>query len=120
LIHEQVTIEWANSFTELCGELAVSSLFFAKHHELYYLLKQKLCGRVSFTMDIWSSATLLPYLAVTSHWISQGTGNNLSLKAALISFHRLTKAHMGKNIAEALLSIIDHANVTSKVCKTAY
>ncbi|KAH9024989.1 hypothetical protein EDB83DRAFT_2179127, partial [Lactarius deliciosus] len=65
------------------------------------------CGRISFTMDIWSSASLTPYLAVTSHWIAQTANNNLCLKATLIGFHCLTGAHMGKNIAEAILSLID-------------
>jgi hypothetical protein len=51
-----------------------------------------------------------------SHWISQDNNNNLSLKTVLIGFHRLTKAHTGKNVAEAILSLINCANVTSKVC----
>ena len=66
-------------------------------------------------MDIWSSATLVPYLAITSHWISQDANNNLSLKAALIGFMHLTKGHTGKNITEAILSLIDRAGVTYKV-----
>ena len=66
-------------------------------------------------MDIWSSATLRPYLAVTLHWIAQNNVN-LVLKAALIGFHYLPDAHMGKNIADAILSLIDCANIMSKVC----
>ena len=65
-------------------------------------------------MDIWSSATLRPYLAVTLHWIAQNNVNPV-LKAALIGFHYLSNAHTGKNIANAILSLIDHANITSKV-----
>ena len=77
--------------------------------------KQHSCGKVSFTADIWSSATLMSYLAVTSHWIAR-EGNSLVLKAALIGFHRITKVHTGKNIADAILSLMDRANITSKVC----
>ncbi|KAH9008461.1 hypothetical protein EDB85DRAFT_1814134, partial [Lactarius pseudohatsudake] len=62
---------WGHAFKELRAELAKS------------------CGRISFTADIWSSASLTPYLAVTSHWIARTPNNNLSLKAALIGFHRL-------------------------------
>ncbi|KAH9025839.1 hypothetical protein EDB85DRAFT_1820038, partial [Lactarius pseudohatsudake] len=69
--------------------------------------RKKSCGRISFTADIWSSASLTPYLAVTSHWIARTPNNNLSLKAALIGFHRLAGAHTGTNIAEAILSLID-------------
>jgi hypothetical protein len=57
------------------------------------------------------------YLAVTSHWISLDESNRrLSLKAALIGFHRLKKSHTGVNIARTILYILDRADVTLKVC----
>jgi hypothetical protein len=56
------------------------------------------------------------YLALTSHWISLDNSNGrLSLKAALIGFHRLKKKHSGVNIARTIVYILDRADVTLKV-----
>ncbi|KAJ7130435.1 hypothetical protein C8R44DRAFT_552902, partial [Mycena epipterygia] len=38
----------------------------------YDSLKKELkasLGKISFTMDMWSSKGLHPYLAITSHWL---------------------------------------------------
>jgi hypothetical protein len=53
---------------------------------------------------------------MTAHWISfDESGGHLELKAALIGFHCLEKRHTGKNLAEAILHLLDRANVTLKV-----
>jgi hypothetical protein len=59
---------------------------------------------------------LAAYLALTSHWISidESTGR-LTLRAALIGFHRLKKRHTGVNIAKTILYLLDRADVTLKV-----
>jgi hypothetical protein len=78
--------------------------------------EQDSCGQISFTADIWSSANLTSYLAVTSHWLARD-GSTLVLKAALIGFHCLTESHTGKNIASAIMSLIDRAGIDPrKVC----
>jgi hypothetical protein len=114
-IRERVTVEWEGAFIKLREELAVGHFpNLGGKVVLTRNCKQHSCGKISFTADIWSSATLMPYLAVTSHWIAR-EDNLLVLKAALIGFHRLTKAHTGKNVAAAILAILDRASITSKV-----
>ncbi|KIL54972.1 hypothetical protein M378DRAFT_18367 [Amanita muscaria Koide BX008] len=71
-------------------------------------------GRVSFTADIWSSTNLSSYLALTVHWISQSAGSKLILRMALIGFHLLKQRHTGKNIAKAILYLVDRAGLTSE------
>jgi len=67
--------------------------------------------------DIWSNSNLALYLALTAHWIAtDASSGRLGLRAALISFHHLKKKHMGINIARTLLHLMDHADVTLKVC----
>lgn len=57
------------------------------------------------------------YLALTAHWISADeSSGRLSLKAALIGFHRLEKEHSGRNLAECILGLLDRAGITRKVC----
>ena len=60
---------------------------------------------------------MMSYLALTAHWISlEAPSGRLSLRAALIGFHRLKKNHTGINIARTILYIPDHMDVTHKVC----
>ena len=59
----------------------------------------------------------MSYLALTAHWISlEAPSGCLSLRVALISFHCLKKYHTGVNIARTILHILDHMDVTHKVC----
>ncbi|KAH9072196.1 hypothetical protein EDB83DRAFT_2516972 [Lactarius deliciosus] len=74
-------------------------------------LKHKLsnaCGRISFTADAWSNANLALYLVLTAHWILLDVlSGHLTLRAALIGFHRLKKKHTGRSIARTILHLID-------------
>ena len=73
---------------------------------------QNSAGNISFTADIWSADNLDSYLAMTAHWIGRDkkTGT-LSLKVALIAFHRLPSRHTGAEIAQAVLHVIDRAEI---------
>ncbi|KAJ7118153.1 hypothetical protein C8R44DRAFT_625973 [Mycena epipterygia] len=37
---------------------------------------QHALGKISFTMDVWSSKALQPYLAVTAHWLGLRAGTS--------------------------------------------
>lgn len=53
---------------------------------------------------------------MTAHWISYDeTNRRITLKAALIGFHRMKVRHTGVNIAKTILHILDRADVTLKV-----
>ncbi|KAJ6528488.1 hypothetical protein B0H19DRAFT_897732, partial [Mycena capillaripes] len=57
----------------------------------YYIeLKAELdhaLGKISFTMDVWSSKALQPYLAVTAHWLGLQAGTSQpALHQALLAF----------------------------------
>ena len=57
------------------------------------------------------------YLALTAHWIAlNAPSGHLVLRAALIGFRHLEKNHSGVNIAMAIIELLDHADVTLKVC----
>ncbi|KIK13773.1 hypothetical protein PISMIDRAFT_78761, partial [Pisolithus microcarpus 441] len=55
---------------------------------------------ISFTADVWSTDKLDSYLAMMAHWIRHLLGSalhssQLTMKAALITFHYLPTSHMG-------------------------
>jgi hypothetical protein len=73
-------------------------------------------GWISFTANAWSSGMLSSYLALTAHWISGGQGGKpLSLRTALIRFHRLKQKHTRKNIAQNIIHLLDCASIMAKV-----
>jgi hypothetical protein len=48
---------------------------------------QHALGKISFTMDIWSSKTLQPYLVITTHWLGLQAGTSQpTLHQALLAF----------------------------------
>ncbi|KAH7904065.1 hypothetical protein BJ138DRAFT_1019655, partial [Hygrophoropsis aurantiaca] len=85
----------------------------------FAVLKQDMAnalGDISFTADIWSDKKRGSYLGMTAHWIAEDpiTGT-LTLRSALIAFHRLRGNHTGKSIAKTIVYLLDRAGVTTKV-----
>ena len=71
-------------------------------------------GQISITADVWSDQNRRPFLAMTAHWIAKVEGT-LQLKATLIAFHFLHGRHDGKTLAEAVLKLLDRAEITLRV-----
>ena len=74
------------------------------------------------TTDIWSDLHLVAFMAVTAHWIEEkaedtpdGLRKKLVLCSALIGFHVVPKGHEGKQLAHILFSIVERAQILTKV-----
>lgn len=73
-------------------------------------------GKISFTSDLWSDSNLMPFMAVTAHWI-QATAIQtstiedpqyiLKLRAELVGFHWVPGRHNGVHLAQAFLGVLD-------------
>ena len=72
-------------------------------------------GKISYTADAWSSATLQPYFAITAHWAYRDTDGSIKIKARLIAFHRIFGRHTGKKMAQLCIDLLDRAGTTSNV-----
>lgn len=73
-------------------------------------------GKVSFTMDLWSSQLRRSFLAITTHWISRDKVTQcLEYESSLVVFHNLHGSHSGERIAHAVLPLLDCVGVTLKV-----
>lgn len=72
-------------------------------------------GRVSLTFDIWSAASLCPFMAVTAHWIKRHPTGSMTLESDLLAFHYLPGNHTGERIALALIEVIDFFDISDKV-----
>lgn len=58
---------------------------------------QNVSGRISFTLDAWTSRNMISFLGITCHWID----DNWALHETLVDFVRLSGAHSGDNLCEA-------------------
>ena len=77
-------------------------------------------GKISFTTDIWSDPNLVPFMAVTAHWMEavqdeKDSSRKLRLRNDLIGFHRIPGHHTGEHLAQCFLYITDRIKITDKV-----
>lgn len=68
-------------------------------------------GRISFTLDAWTSTNCLPFLGITGHWINK----NWELKETIIDFFKLAGAHTGENLADAFQKACYDLGILTKV-----
>ncbi|KAG9082994.1 hypothetical protein FRC07_014046 [Ceratobasidium sp. 392] len=68
-------------------------------------------GRISFTSDLWTDASLRSFMAVTAHYIDEyGT-----LCDHLIAFRKSDGHHSGENAGQALFDVLQESNIVDKV-----
>ena len=74
-------------------------------------------------MDLWTDPNLVPYMAVTAHWIQttvrateSGPHYSLKMRTDLIGFQRVPGSHTGQNLAHSFYFIMKHLGILHKVC----
>ncbi|CAB4421604.1 unnamed protein product [Rhizophagus irregularis] len=68
-------------------------------------------GRLSFTLDAWTSPSYIPFLGITVHWIS----HEWELKEILIDFCKLSGPHSGENLHESFVKSCDDMRILTKI-----
>lgn len=68
-------------------------------------------GKVSFTMDCWTSPSAKSFLSLTAHFIDK----NWKLKNVIIDFIQMNDSHTGNNIKNAFLLSIHELSLENKV-----
>jgi hypothetical protein len=72
---------------------------------------QKTSGRISFTLDGWTSKNQISFLGISAHWISK----DWELKNVILDFKKLDGPHSGENIANVFFNTIKEYNIAIKV-----
>jgi hypothetical protein len=72
---------------------------------------QKTSGRISFTLDGWTSKNQISFLGISAHWISK----DWELKNVILDFKKLDGPHSGENIANVFFNTIKEYNIATKV-----
>jgi hypothetical protein len=68
-------------------------------------------GRISFTLDSWTSKNQIPFLGITAHWINK----NWELKSILLDFCHLEGSHSGENMSEVFFGVLKSFGILTKV-----
>jgi hypothetical protein len=77
-------------------------------------------GKIFYTANAWSSASLQPYFAITAHWAYHDTDGSIKIQACLIAFHRIFGRHTGEKMAQLCIDLLDRAGTTSNVRSFLY
>jgi hypothetical protein len=74
-------------------------------------------SKISFTFNVWTSATGDPYLSLTAHYIHVPAGhpNTWELKSEQLLFQEIQGRHTGKNMADILGNMLNRYKLHSKV-----
>jgi hypothetical protein len=72
---------------------------------------QNISGKISFTLDIWTSPSTKSFLALTAHFIN----NKWELQHTLIDFVQIFGKHSGDSIQNTFVLILNDLSIKNKV-----
>ena len=58
------------------------------------------------------------YFAVTGHWIEESIPTQWEIKSALLGFTKLSNAHNGERLGQALFKVIKRVGIEHKVSRS--
>ena len=74
-------------------------------------------GRVSLTLDAWTSSTQVPFLGITCHYIEPLTWKYQTL---LLGFERLRGSHSAQALGEVIINVLNKFHIAGAIrCITA-
>ncbi|CAB4410663.1 unnamed protein product [Rhizophagus irregularis] len=74
---------------------------------------KKTLGKLSLSLDIWTSTVVKSYMGITVHFID----NSWHLQQITLDFIELEGSHTGKNIAEELITVLNLYDISKKQCR---
>ena len=78
------------------------------------LIKKKLQdapGKISLTLDGWTSKNQIPFLGITAHWIDE----NWKLNQITLEFYPLEGPHTGENLSKVVIKTLKEYGILTKV-----
>jgi len=72
---------------------------------------KKIPGKISITIDAWTSPNYIAFLGITAHWVNK----NWEMEELLIEFVHLKGPHSGDNMATAFMKALEELGILAKV-----
>ncbi|CAI2201446.1 3533_t:CDS:2, partial [Funneliformis geosporum] len=86
------------------------SKLFKEYQEKIKKILQDVSGKISFTIDGWTSPNILSFLGITCHYIDA----DWKVQNILLDFVSLSGPHSGENIANAFSKCLQEMNLLTK------
>jgi hypothetical protein len=68
-------------------------------------------GKISFTTDIWTSRSNIPFIGITAHYINE----NWDYKRITLDFKEIPYPHNGKSIASSIIETFQEFKIEEKI-----
>ena len=72
---------------------------------------QNIPGKISYTIDIWTSPSAKSFLAITAHFMDK----EWKLQSILLDFVQIWGSHTGENIKNIFVSCLENFGIQTKV-----
>ena len=72
---------------------------------------QEYNGNLNFTTDAWTSPNHKAFVVFTIHFEHEGTPISM-----LLNLVKVVKSHLGVNLAEAFVKVLEDFGIQDKVC----
>ena len=69
-------------------------------------------GRISITLDAWTSSTQIPFLGITRHFIEPSTWK---YRSVLLGFERLSGSHSAQALGEVTINILNRFHIAGSL-----
>ena len=69
-------------------------------------------GKLSITLDAWSSSTRIPFLGITRHYIDKDTWQ---FRSVLLGFERLRGSYTAESLSRVCLSVLERFHLTNSI-----
>lgn len=103
-------IRLLNPTAELISDKTMRADVMAAYYDQIEEIKSQLKevpGKISITLDCWSSKNILSFLVIRAHWIS----SEWELKSQLLDFSPIECDHDGENLCRIFLECISRFNI---------
>jgi hypothetical protein len=85
--------------------------FYKINKEKIQNIFNNISGKLSFTIDCWTSPSIKSFLAITVHFID----NEWNLQHILLDFIEMFDSHTGQNLKETFVLGLEHFSIENKV-----
>ena len=72
---------------------------------------QNILGKISYTIDIWTSPLAKSFLAITAHFMDK----EWKLQSILLDFVQIWGPHTGENIKNIFISCLENFKIQIKI-----
>ena len=102
-------LQYCNPKARMISRRTISNDIYSLYRSLFQQVIKRLSqhcedgGKISITLDAWSSPTRIPFLGITGHYIE---GHTWQFQSILLGFERLHGSHTADSLNRVLLSVL--------------